>query len=162
MTITAIYDWVLDRTVRARSEEEGRRSSSNGEFRSRALPKEDICLYVKAINNQDVIRPANPAEVAASAGVSSSALVVAGMLVLLLLPGGYNLVAARRMESFRKEQASLQNELQRLRIKESGMLSARQLKNWAGENYQVAKRSDVIVAPATGPVTAAVANTGTR
>ncbi|MBI5087107.1 MAG: hypothetical protein HZB13_21225 [Acidobacteria bacterium] len=77
------------------------------------------------------------------------------LLIALLLPGGYSLLASRRVEQLRAEREQLTNELRVLRSKEASLLSPRQLEQWAGRQFHNPTAASVVFAPpAKGTVAA--------
>lgn len=143
--LAAIYDWISDRAFGGElAEREGRGA---GEFRVRSLPKEDVLLFVKRIDNTKVLRVVDNKDWAASLGLSGGVPLASLLLILLLLPGGYNLLASRRMEKLREERSQLTNELRQVRIREAKMRNAKQLKAWEHNQFIDPSATAVVFAP---------------
>ena len=67
------------------------------------FPNEDVFLYVKHINNSRVAREADPAAGAHCWRLIGSSLAVATLLIGLLLPTLYGLMAGYRLEALHQE-----------------------------------------------------------
>jgi hypothetical protein len=143
--LAAIYDWISARAFGGEmAEREGR---GDAEFRVRSLPKEDIHLFVKRIDNTKVIRVVDNRDWMASVSLSGGVPLASLLLILLLLPGGYNLLASRRMEKLRDERQQLTNELRIVRIREAKMRNAKQLKAWEHNQFVEPVATAVVFAP---------------
>jgi hypothetical protein len=141
--LAAIYDWIAARALgRAASAANAQRG--NSEYKLRALPNEQIELYIKRIDNSRLTRTVDRRDYAASIGISGGVPLASFAIILLLLPGAYNLLASRHMEKLRDENMQLQNDLRKVQVREAQVKSAHQLKAWAGKKY---------VEPAAGTVT---------
>jgi hypothetical protein len=128
-----------------------------GDCRLRPIPKEEIFVYVKAIDNARMARVVDKKDWAASAGVAGSVIVASLLLIALLLPGGVNLLASHRMEGLKRERAQLVNELRQLRSKEASLKSPDKLLEYAGDRFVTpAATAVVFAAPATGTAVAAL------
>ena len=112
-------------TARANRPEETRKAPL------RDLPNEDIYFYVKRINNTRVVRQENPAQRATCwktiGGVSLAALVLIG----LLLPSTYSLLAGYQLHALQLEQQRLLNEKASLEVEEARLLSPERLEKMA-------------------------------
>lgn len=135
------------------------RGGRAADFRVRSLPKEEIHVYVKAIDNANVVRLVDNKDWRASAGMAGGVIAASLLLILLLLPGGYSLLASRRMEQLKSEREVLVNELRVLRSREAALLSPRQLEEWAGEKFVNPTAAAVVFAP---PSKGTVASLGSR
>ena len=140
--LAAIYDWIAARSL-GRAATAANAQRDNSEYKLRALPNEQIELYIKRIDNSRLTRTVDRRDFAASIGISGGVPLASLAIILLLLPGAYNLLASRRMEKLREENSQLQNEMRKVQVREAQMKNAHQLKAWAGKNY---------VEPAAGTV----------
>lgn len=130
-------------------------NGGRGEGRLRPLPKEEIYVFVKAIDNTKLVGVVDQKDWAASAGVAGSVVVASLLLIGLLLPGGVNLLASHRMEALKKERAVLVNELRDLRAKEASLKSPDKLEEYAGDRFVTPAASAVLfAAPGRGTVAA--------
>ncbi len=90
-TFAGIWEWfIAGKAVAAHP--------AHGEFRVRPLPKEDIHLFVKDFDNSRVARLVDTSDRMATFGVATTVPLVALLFIALLLPGGYNLLASRRID----------------------------------------------------------------
>lgn len=93
----------------------------------REIPNEDIYFYVKDINNSRVVREADPRarvdcwKLIASAGMSAM------LLIGVLLPSAYGLLAGYQIQSLRADQQRLLNERSALELREAKLLSPERL-----------------------------------
>lgn len=150
-TLGALFGWLTAGKAASGALGGGRR----GSYRLRPLPKEEIYVFVKAIDNTKLVRVVDQKDWAASAGVAGSVVVASLLLIGLLLPGGVNLLVGHRMEALKKERAVLVNELRELRAKEAGLKSPDKLDEYAGDQFVTPAASAVVfAAPARGTVAA--------
>ena len=132
--LEAIFDWFASRAM-GRAATAANAQRGNNEFKLRALPNEQIELYIKRIDNSRLVRKVDRRDLAASIGFSGGVPLASFAIILLLLPGAYNLLASRRMEKLREENLQLQNEMRKVQVREAQLKNARQLKAWAGTSY---------------------------
>jgi hypothetical protein len=144
--VTAIYDWIAARTFGREAAEEQRKQNGQ-DFRIRPLPREEILLYTKRIDNTRVIRTVDNRDWLASLKMSGGVGIASVLVILLLLPGAYNLLASRQMERLRSERARLQNELKLVQVEEAKALNARRLKEWERNRFVEPTAASVIYAP---------------
>jgi len=149
-SLAALFDWL------AAGSPEGRAASRNGngtDFRLRTLPKEDIHVFVKSIDNSTVIRLVDNKDWLRSAGMAGGVMLASVMLIALLMPGGFSLLASRQMGQLNTEREQLINELRQVRSREAELLNPKQLEVWAGPNFHNPTAAAVIyAAPAQGAV----------
>jgi hypothetical protein len=91
--------------------------------RVRAFANEDIYFYVKRIDNTAVIRQADPASNRASWRMVGMAAAAAVVLVAILMPKGYNVLAGYEIQSLKAENEKLLEEEKILTAKESRLMS---------------------------------------
>lgn len=138
--LAALFDWLAAGNAAAQ-----RRKPVN-DCQMRTLPKEEIHLYVKFIDNTRVVRVVDRKDWAASVGMACGVVTASLLLIGLLLPGGYSLMASRRIEELRGEREQLVNHLKELRVREARMLSPEQLEQWAGGKFVDPPASSVVYA----------------
>jgi hypothetical protein len=143
-SLGAIRDWLVASKALGRA---AVRRGDEADYRLRSLPKEDIYLHVKAIDNSRVVRVVDHKDWWASLGMSVSVLFSSLLLIALLLPGGYSLLASRRMERLRTDRERLVNELRILRVEEAKTLNPHQLEVWAGSKFVDPPASSLVFAP---------------
>ncbi len=143
-SLAALFDWLAAGTP------EGRAASRNGsgmDFRLRTLPKEDIHVFVKSIDNSTVIRLVDNKDWLKSAGMAGGVLLASVMLIALLMPGGFSLLASRQIGQLNNERDQLVNELRQVRTREAELLNPKQLEEWAGQKFHNPAASAMIFAP---------------
>jgi hypothetical protein len=74
----------------------------------RALPNEDVFLYVKPFDNALVIREADPGEGRMCWRAFGGMVAGAAVLIGLLLPSAYKWVSGHQLEQLRREQMTLE------------------------------------------------------
>ena len=151
----ALYDRLIAWTW-GRADATANSTNDRGDFRLRALPKEDIDFYIKRIDNSRVARAVDNRDFAASVSMSGGVTLASILIILLLAPGVYNLLAARRIEKLRDEHAALENEWRRVQVMETEALNARHLKSWAEQRYVEPTAAEMIFAPPSGDAVAAL------
>jgi cell division protein FtsL len=97
----------------------------------RALPNEDVYFFVKEINNARVVRQANPRERHAAWRMVASGGVVAALVICVLLPSAYGLLAGYKVEALKSERQALEREMSKLEVEEATLLSPARLEELA-------------------------------
>ena len=152
-SMAALFDWL------AAGNPEGRetlRSGNGMDFRLRTLPKEDIHVFSKSIDNSTVIRLVDQADWLQSAAMAFGVMLASVMLIALLMPGGFSLLASRRVGQLNTEREQLVNELRQMRVREAQLLDPKQLDQWAGEKFHNPVAAAVIFAPPSKTVMASL------
>jgi hypothetical protein len=97
----------------------------------RALPHDDIYFYSKRIDNQRLVRQADPE----SRGECWSAVGAAAVLLMLgasiIAPHVGSVLAGYRLEALKTERQSLINQKRELEVREAGLLSPERLNDLA-------------------------------
>jgi hypothetical protein len=96
-------------------------------FEVPAFPNEDVYLYVKRINNSRVVRESDPAARTVCWRLIGSSFAVAMVVIGLLLPALYGLIAGYRMEALRQERQRLELDRASLELAEAKLLSPERL-----------------------------------
>jgi len=149
-SLAALFDWLAAGTPEGRA---ASRNSNGTDFRLRTLPKEDIHVFIKTIDNSTVIRLVDKQDSLRSAGMAAGVMIASVMLIALLMPGGFSLLASRQMGQLNSERDQLINELRQVRSREAELLNPRQLEQWAGPNFHTPTAAAIIfAAPAQGTV----------
>jgi hypothetical protein len=112
-------------------EETSRVNTVDGSARVRAFSNEDIYFSVKRIDNSRVVRKSNPAESGMCWKLIGSAVAAAVMLIAVLLPSAYGLLAGYQIQSLHEEQTRLSNDLTSLELEEAKLLSPARLEELA-------------------------------
>src|SRR5437660_7142897 len=84
------------------------------------FPNEDVFFYMKHINNADVLRETDPAARRICWTMIGSTFALAIVMIGLLFPTLYGLVAGYKMEALRQERARLERSEERRVGKECG------------------------------------------
>jgi hypothetical protein len=95
------------------------------------FPNEDVYLYVKRIDNSRVAREADPAARQACWRVIGSTFALAIVIIGLLLPTLYGLMAGYRLESLRQERQRLELQRAALELAETKLLTPARLEQLA-------------------------------
>ncbi len=126
---------ILDRFTTAKNLEQDaprtRRLQEEERYSIPLFPNEDVFLYVKRINNADVAREADPATPRRCWGMIGSSFAIAILLIGILLPTLYSLMAGYRLESLRQEKQRLQLDRAALELDEAKLLSPARLEELA-------------------------------
>jgi hypothetical protein len=100
-------------------------------FRVREFPNEDIFLYVTPVDNSRVVRPSNRETWNACWRFITVSSAMAILMLGLLLPNAYSLLAGIELHSLQKERAELLAEQKLLETQESRMLRPERLEELA-------------------------------
>ena len=126
---------ILDRFTAAKSLDQAaprtRVLEHEDAFEVPAFPNEDVYFYIKRINNSQVLREADPAARRACWKLIGSSLVIAALVIGLLLPALYGLVAGYRLEALRQERDRLILYRTTLEYQESKLLDPARLEELA-------------------------------
>ena len=126
---------ILDRFMTAKSLDQAaprtRVLEHEDAFEVPAFPNEDVYFYIKRINNSQVLREADPAARRACWKLIGSSLVIAALVIGLLLPALYGLVAGYRLEALRQERDRLILDRTTLEYQESKLLDPARLEELA-------------------------------
>ncbi len=139
----ALLDWFAASKELAAAED--RRNLEDA--RLRALPREDIFLYVKPIDNSRVRCVEARSEWLSSAAASLCVLLVAVSFIIALAPSSIIWLCNHRIEELKQEQAVLLNEYRALRAEEAALLSPERLEQYAGERFVNPSPRDMVYAP---------------
>jgi hypothetical protein len=96
-----------------------------------AFANDDIYFFVKRIDNSGVVRQADPAAGGACWKLIGSVMVASGLLVSVLLPGAYGLLAGYRIQLLRQEGQQLITEQASLELSEARLLSPARMEELA-------------------------------
>ena len=97
----------------------------------RPFANEDIYFYVKRIDNSRVVRAADPQARQDCWKLIGSVVAAAALLIGVLLPSAYSLVAGREIQSLRQESVRLANERASLELEEAKLLSPARMEELA-------------------------------
>ncbi len=91
--------------------------------RLRPFANEDIYFYIKRIDNSDVVRQADPAAGEACWRMIGSVVAAAVLMVGVLMPGAYGLLAGYKVQSLQQEGLRLEAERAELQLQEAALVS---------------------------------------
>jgi len=97
----------------------------------RAFANEDIFFHVKRIDNSRVVRAADPQARQACWKMVGSVVAAAVLLIAVLLPGAYSLLAGFQVQALRAEAHRLVNEQASLELREAQLLSPARMEELA-------------------------------
>jgi hypothetical protein len=131
--MATLASWYEDETeAGSHGSAEGKESRSTGDpHRLRAFPGEDVCFWVKTIDNSKVVRPADPQLLEACWRFISVASLVVILVVGLLLPHAYGMLAGYKLHKLQKEHETLLREREALELDETRLLSPQRLEELA-------------------------------
>ena len=96
-----------------------------------AFANEDIFFHVKRIDNRGVVRAADPLARGTCWKLIGSAGVAVIVLIFVLLPGAYGLLAGYQIQSLRKESQKLTADQASLELQEAQLLSPSRMEELA-------------------------------
>lgn len=128
-TLATMYNRILG--VRDYTDAPARSENADDTYAIRALPNEDVYFFVKDINNARVVRQDDPGERSAAWKMLASGGAVAALLIAVLLPSAYSLLAGYKVEALKTEQTVLLREKAKLEIEEAALLSQERLEELA-------------------------------
>jgi hypothetical protein len=105
--------------------------------RLRAFANEDILFYVKRIDNSGVVRQADPNSRARCLRMAGSVFGAAVLLIFVLLPSAYGLLAGYRIQSLREDAARLGAARASLELQETQLLSPARMEELARQQQFV-------------------------
>lgn len=141
--LAALFDWLAAKPASRAREQRG----DGSDFRMRTLPKEEIHLFVKEIDNSKVVRLVDQRDWWQSLCMAGGVIFTSLLLIALLLPGGYDILASRRMHQLEAERQRLVNELRQVRVLEQEWMAPAQLQQWAGDRFVDPPPGGIVFAP---------------
>ena len=102
-------------------------------FQLRPLPSEDVYFYAKKIDNSRVVREADPAARRRAWQAGLKGIAVAGLLILLLMPRAFDMVAGYRIHALSAEHDKLINRKAVVALEEAQLESPERLQQLAGQ-----------------------------
>lgn len=103
----------------------------------RPFANEDIFFHVKRIDNSRVVRAADPQARQDCWKMIGSVVAAAVLLIAVLLPGAYSLLAGYQIQTLRQEAHKLANEQASLELKEAELLSPARMEELARDQQFV-------------------------
>jgi hypothetical protein len=128
----ATFATVLNRFFSPAGDEAGARPRRvEASSRVPAFANDDIYFFVKRIDNSGVVREADPAARGACWKLIGSVVAAAVLLVCVLLPSAYGLLAGYQIQSLRREGQRLATEQASLELAEAKLLSPARMEELA-------------------------------
>ncbi len=127
-TLAAVFNRVFDRNAPF-SEGQGRTADMSS--RVPAFANDDIYFYVKRIDNSRVVRANDPVQRGTCWKLIGSAVAAAVLLVGVLLPSAYGLLAGYQVEALKKESQRLVTERASLEVQEAALISPARMEELA-------------------------------
>lgn len=120
-------------------------SVADDPFRLRPLPGEDVYLYVKRFDNTGVVRQADPGSGRAAWKAICGSGIAALLLIALLLPGGYRLLAGYQISQLKQEREQSLKELKTLEFEEARYLRIERMYELARERQMAPPAGDQLI-----------------
>ena len=102
-----------------------------GDCRVPTFANDDIYFYVKRIDNSRVVRAQDPTAGGACWKMIGSVVAAAVLLVAVLLPSAYSLLAGYQVQALRQEAQNLESEYAALELQEASLLSPARMEELA-------------------------------
>ncbi len=115
------------------AEETEARRVVDGSTKVRSFANEDIYFFVKRIDNSGVVREADPKARGTCWKLIGSVVTAVVLLIGVLLPGAYSLLAGYQIQSLKQEAARLQTEQASLELEEAALVSPARMEELAKE-----------------------------
>jgi cell division protein FtsL len=111
----------------------------------RAFANEDIYFHVKRIDNSDVVRASDPRARGVCWKLIGSVGAAVVLLIGVLLPSAYSLLAGYQIQSLKQEQGKLQTEAASLELQEATLVSPARMEELAREQHFVDPPSEKVI-----------------
>jgi hypothetical protein len=111
----------------------GGRHRREDAFTVRPLPNEDVALWIKSIDNSRVRPQRDPETRSACLRFITMSSVSMALVIGLLLPNAYGLLAGYQLDRLQKERNQLRYERDLLRNEQAQLESPKNLAQWAKE-----------------------------
>jgi len=145
-TLANIYNRFFDRSFEAAgSARPPRAVSTSASTRVRAFANEDIYFYVKHFDNSDVLREADPQARGACWKLIGSVVAAAVVLIGVMLPSAYSLLAGYQIQALQQEQQRLSTEQASLELQEAQLISPARMEELAREQQFIDPPSQKVV-----------------
>ncbi len=144
-TLANIFDRVISAGAIAEREPRTSARELSDAFRLRPLPNEDIYFYTKRIDNSRVVRQVDPNASARSWKILGGASLAATLLICMLLPSAYGLMAGYQVHTLEQENNRLATERARLELEEARLVSAQRLQELADKHEMQSLKPESVV-----------------
>jgi hypothetical protein len=143
-TLANIYHRFFDRSFERTAEARAPRAASTSN-RVRAFANEDIYFYTKRIDNSGVVREADPQARGTCWKLIGSVVAAAVLLIGVLLPSAYSLLAGYQIQALQQEQQRLATEQASLELQEAQLISPARMEELAREQQFIDPPSQKVV-----------------
>jgi cell division protein FtsL len=130
-SLATLYNRMAGANAFVAAQTQTRQRAAEDPFALRAIANEDIYFFVKDIDNSRVVRESDPQARTACWKLILSAGAAAVLLIGVLLPSAYGLLAGYQIQSLRAEQQRLTTERSALELEEAKLLSPARLEELA-------------------------------
>ena len=144
-TLATIFDRFTAPRTMDHPAPSGRFLEPEDPFEVPAFPNEDVYFYMKRIANSSVVRVADPAARKTCWRMIGYSFVLAILVISLLLPTLYGLMAGYRMEALRQEKERLELDRAALELQETKLVSPERLEELARMQRFVDPAPDSVV-----------------
>ncbi|MBL8176877.1 MAG: hypothetical protein JNK48_19540 [Bryobacterales bacterium] len=127
-TLATFYDRLMGRGgAQAVTQSERPEARKAPGYRLRPFPNDDVHLHIKRIDNSRVIRAEDPHTPKVCWKMIGGVATAAVLLIGMLLPSGYRLMAGYQLEELRKEHDLLSRQISELETSEAKLLNPERL-----------------------------------
>jgi cell division protein FtsL len=119
--------------------------STRGDCRVPVFANDDIYFFVKHVDNSRVVRAEDPEARGACWKMIGSVVAAAVLLVAVLLPSAYSLLAGYQVQSLKVEAERLETEHASLELKEAALLSPARMEELARMQQFIDPAPDKVV-----------------
>jgi len=144
-TIANIFDRFISAGAVAERETWTTAQELSEACRLRPLPNEDIYFYAKRIDNSRVVRQIDPIARARSWRILGGTSLAAILLICMLLPSTYGLIAGYQVHTLQQENRRLEIEHARLELEEARLVSAHHLQELADKTDMHSPKPESVV-----------------
>jgi hypothetical protein len=130
-SIATVYNRLFQKGIELEERTVRSTQGADESVRVRAFANQDIYFWVKRIDNTRVVRKADPIASGMCWKLIGSAVGAAVLLIAVLLPSAYGLLAGYQIQSLHEEGTRLANELSTLELQEAKLLSPARLEELA-------------------------------
>ncbi len=143
-TLANMYSWLFERSAAAENERP-HTATADTSSRVRAFANEDIYFFVKRIDNSGVVRQADVQARGMAWKLIGSVGIAVILLIGVLLPGAYSLLAGYQIQVLKQEQTRLIDEQSSLEIQASQLLTPARMEQLAKEQLFIDPPSQKVV-----------------
>jgi cell division protein FtsL len=136
---------VFDRATDGAAQSRAPRNSSDASTRVRTFANEDIYFYVKRIDNSDVVREADPQARGTCWKLIGSVVAAVVLLIGVLLPSAYSLLAGYKIQALQQEQQRLATQQASLELEEATLVSPARMEQLARDQQFIDPPSQKVV-----------------